>query len=51
MLQLDSTELGISVSYNSRSIAWASLDGRGRIEPKHGVTVEMHRRQITNPMI
>ena len=42
MLQLDSTELGISVSYNSRSTAWAYFDVRGRIEPKREITAEMH---------
>ncbi|KAG6862310.1 hypothetical protein C0995_016008 [Termitomyces sp. Mi166 len=35
MLLPDSMELRICVPYNSRSTAWASFDGRGRIELKH----------------
>ena len=41
MLQLDSTELGISVSYNSRSTQWAYFDVRGRIEPRREIAAEM----------
>lgn len=36
MLLPDSMELRICVPYNSRSTAWASFDGRGRIELKQG---------------
>lgn len=32
MLLPDSMELRIAVPYNSRSTAWASFDGRGRVE-------------------
>lgn len=32
MLLPDSMELRICVPYNSRSTAWASFDGRGRVE-------------------
>lgn len=34
MLLPDSMELRIAVPYNSRSTAWASFDGRGRVELK-----------------
>jgi len=34
MLLPDSMELRICVPYNSRSTAWASFDGRGRVELK-----------------
>lgn len=36
MLLPDSMELRIAVPYHSRSNAWASFDGRGRIEIKRG---------------
>ncbi|GAA5850628.1 hypothetical protein JCM8547_001935 [Rhodosporidiobolus lusitaniae] len=36
MLLPDSMELRICVPYNSRSTAWASFDGRGRVELKQG---------------
>ncbi|KAF9792893.1 ATP-NAD kinase [Thelephora terrestris] len=36
MLLPDSMELRICVPFNSRSTAWASFDGRGRIELKQG---------------
>ena len=42
MVLLDGTELGISVSYNSRSIAWASFDGRGCTEIKCEMTGMHH---------
>jgi NAD kinase len=32
MLLPDSMELRICVPYNSRSTAWVSFDGRGRVE-------------------
>jgi NAD+ kinase len=38
MLLPDSMELRICVPYNSRSTAWASFDGRGRIELKREIT-------------
>ena len=34
MLLPDTMELRICVPYNSRSTAWASFDGRGRVELK-----------------
>lgn len=34
MLLPDSMELRICVPFNSRSTAWASFDGRGRVELK-----------------
>lgn len=37
MLLPDSMELRICVPYNSRSTAWASFDGRGRIELKREI--------------
>ncbi|KAK9900233.1 hypothetical protein P389DRAFT_9662 [Cystobasidium minutum MCA 4210] len=36
MLLPDSMELRIAVPYNSRSTAWASFDGRGRVELRQG---------------
>ncbi|KAF9646267.1 ATP-NAD kinase [Thelephora ganbajun] len=36
MLLPDSMELRVCVPFNSRSTAWASFDGRGRIELKQG---------------
>ncbi|GAA6054272.1 hypothetical protein JCM3770_005154 [Rhodotorula araucariae] len=36
MLLPDSMELRICVPYNSRSTAWASFDGRGRVELRQG---------------
>jgi len=36
MLLPDSMELRICVPFNSRSTAWASFDGRGRVELKQG---------------
>ncbi|BGP24895.1 hypothetical protein JCM10295v2_003815 [Rhodotorula toruloides] len=36
MLLPDSMELRICVPYNTRSTAWASFDGRGRVELKQG---------------
>ncbi|KAF9163217.1 hypothetical protein BGX20_001404 [Mortierella sp. AD010] len=36
MLLPDSMELRICVPFDSRSTAWASFDGRGRVELKHG---------------
>ena len=38
MLLPDSMELRICVPYNSRSTAWASFDGRGRVELKRECT-------------
>lgn len=38
MLLPDSMDLRICVPYNSRSTAWASFDGRGRIELKREIT-------------
>lgn len=38
MLLPDSMELRICVPYNSRSTAWASFDGRGRVELRRAYT-------------
>jgi len=42
MLLPDSMELRICVPYNSRSTAWASFDGRGRVELKRELFVHLH---------
>lgn len=42
MLLPDSMELRICVPYNSRSTAWASFDGRGRIELKRQCNTLLH---------
>lgn len=42
MLLPDSMELRICVPFNSRSTAWASFDGRGRVELKRGCCVLIH---------
>ena len=41
MLLPDSMELRICVPYNSRSTAWASFDGRGRVELKRELFVHL----------
>jgi NAD+ kinase len=43
MLLPDSMELRICVPYNSRSTAWASFDGRGRVELKRLSLVPLNR--------
>ena len=43
MLLPDSMELRICVPFNSRSTAWASFDGRGRIELKREFPCSSHR--------
>lgn len=40
MLLPDSMELRICVPYNSRSTAWASFDGRGRVELKRTLAIQ-----------
>jgi len=42
MLLPDSMELRICVPYNSRSTAWASFDGRGRVELKRELSIHLH---------
>ena len=41
MLLPDSMEVRICVPYNSRSTAWASFDGRGRVELKRAFTAPL----------
>lgn len=55
MLLPDSMELRICVPYNSRSTAWASFDGRGRVELKRKsllLMVELadNQREITSKL-
>lgn len=50
MLLPDSMELRICVPFNSRSTAWASFDGRGRVELKRQYTLHpswLHRPYIS----
>jgi len=42
MLLPDSMELRICVPYNSRSTAWASFDGRGRVELKRELFLRLY---------
>uniref|UniRef100_A0A8H7XL30 ATP-NAD kinase n=1 Tax=Psilocybe cubensis TaxID=181762 RepID=A0A8H7XL30_PSICU len=51
MLLPDSVELRISVPYNSRSTAWASFDGRGRIELKQGDHVKVMASKYPFPTV
>ena len=41
MLLPDSMELRICVPFNSRSTAWASFDGRGRVELKRACALNI----------
>jgi NAD+ kinase len=41
MLLPDSMELRICVPFNSRSTAWASFDGRGRVELKRKPRIDI----------
>ena len=50
MLLPDSMELRICVPYNSRSTAWASFDGRGRVELKRELFVHSHFVMMLIPM-
>ena len=47
MLLPDSIELRICVPYNSRSTAWASFDGRGRVELKRQLPHLVHVFTLT----
>jgi len=51
MLLPDSMELRICVPYNSRSTAWASFDGRGRIELKQGDHVTVTASKYPFPTV
>ena len=39
MLLPDSMEVRVCVPFNSRSTAWASFDGRGRVELKRACVI------------
>ena len=39
MLLPDSMEVRVCVPFNSRSTAWASFDGRGRVELKRAFVI------------
>jgi NAD kinase len=49
MLLPDTMELRICVPYNSRSTAWASFDGRGRVELKRTLLVDF--RELHSLMV
>ncbi|CAO1622110.1 unnamed protein product [Jaminaea pallidilutea] len=51
MLLPDSMELRIAVPYNSRSTAWASFDGRGRVELKQGDHIKVTASRYPFPTI
>jgi len=51
MLLPDSSELRICVPYNSRSTAWASFDGRGRVELKQGDHIKVTASQYPFPTV
>ncbi|RUS24664.1 ATP-NAD kinase-like domain-containing protein [Jimgerdemannia flammicorona] len=51
MLLPDSMELRICVPFNSRSTAWASFDGRGRIELKQGDHIKVTASRYPFPTI
>ncbi|CAG8517361.1 1213_t:CDS:2, partial [Scutellospora calospora] len=51
MLLPDSMELRICVPYNSRSSAWASFDGRGRIELKQGDHIKVTPSKFPFPTV
>ncbi|UZJ56914.1 hypothetical protein CBS101457_006234 [Exobasidium rhododendri] len=51
MLLPDSMELRIAVPYNSRSTAWASFDGRGRVELKQGDHIKVTASKYPFPTI
>merc|ERR1712093_2685 len=51
MLLPDSMELRISVPYNSRSTAWASFDGRGRVEIRQGDHIKVTASQYPFPTV
>lgn len=51
MLLPDSIELRIAVPYNSRSTAWASFDGRGRVELKQGDHIKVTASRYPFPTV
>lgn len=51
MLLPDSMELRVCVPYNSRSTAWASFDGRGRIELKQGDHIKITASKYPFPTV
>ncbi|CAG8437361.1 10106_t:CDS:2 [Acaulospora colombiana] len=51
MLLPDSMELRICVPYNSRSTAWASFDGRGRIELRQGDHIKVTPSKFPFPTV
>ncbi|CAG8708032.1 10668_t:CDS:2, partial [Ambispora leptoticha] len=51
MLLPDSTELRICVPFNSRSTAWASFDGRGRLELKRGDHIKVTPSKFPFPSV
>ncbi|KAK4054540.1 hypothetical protein OIV83_001034 [Microbotryomycetes sp. JL201] len=51
MLVPDSMELRICVPYNSRSTAWASFDGRGRVELRQGDHIKVTASQYPFPTV
>lgn len=51
MLLPDSMELRICVPYNSRSTAWASFDGRGRVELKQGDHIKVTASRYPFPTV
>ncbi|KAJ6593697.1 ATP-NAD kinase-like domain-containing protein [Mycena capillaripes] len=51
MLLPDSMELRICVPFNSRSTAWASFDGRGRVEIKQGDHIKITASKFPFPTV
>jgi NAD+ kinase len=51
MLLPDTMELRICVPYNSRSTAWASFDGRGRVELKQGDHIKVTASRYPFPTV
>ncbi|KAL7418394.1 hypothetical protein Q5752_006852 [Cryptotrichosporon argae] len=51
MLLPDSMELRVCVPYNSRSTAWASFDGRGRVELKQGDHIKIAASKYPFPTV
>ncbi|KAG8862433.1 hypothetical protein FRB96_001504 [Tulasnella sp. 330] len=51
MLLPDSMELRICVPYNSRSTAWASFDGRGRVELRQGDHIKITASKFPFPTV
>ncbi|KAI0699536.1 hypothetical protein BC835DRAFT_536729 [Cytidiella melzeri] len=51
MLLPDSMELRVCVPFNSRSTAWASFDGRGRIELKQGDHIKITASKYPFPTV